>query len=197
MRNVKYYNRLNVEQASEDSNFIRDITSSSEGARVLSCIQCGTCSASCPVFEVMDYPPRKIFSMIRDGMKDKVLMSVTPWICASCYKCTVNCPAQIKITEVMYRLKRICMKEQIVSVKTDANRFYSIFFNQILKFGRSYELGLMLKFMMFYHPLQLIQQVPRGVRMMISGSLSLFPHRIKNTKAFRRIADYAIQHAKV
>ena len=190
---MKNYNRINAKCVLEDSGFIRDIVSSSEGARILSCIQCGTCSASCPVYEVMDYPPRQIFAMIREGMKEKTLLSVTPWICASCYKCTVNCPAQIKITEVMYKLKRICMKEHIVTKKTDANRFCLIFLNQIKKFGRTYELGLMLNFMMFYHPLKLLQQAPRGVRMMISGSLSLFPHRLKNPKTFHNITDSVLK----
>lgn len=194
---MKKSKRRNTERAYEDSGFIRDIISSREGARVLSCIQCGTCSASCPVFEVMDYPPRKIFAMIREGMKDKVLLSVTPWICASCYRCTVNCPAQIKITEVMYELKRICLKEQVISERTDANRFYSIFLNQIIKYGRSHELGLMIKFMMLHHPVNLLQQVPRGVRMMLSGSLSLFPHRIKNAKTFQKITDQALKLQKV
>ena len=194
---MKNHSRLNEKWLYEDSGFMREIVSSSEGSRILSCIQCGTCSASCPVYEVMDYPPRQIFAMIREGMKHKVLMSVTPWICASCYKCTVNCPAQIKITEVMYRLKRMCIKEQIVTKKTDTNRFYSIFINQVKKFGRTHELGLMLRYMIFHHPHKLLQQAPHGVKMMISGSLSLFPHRIKNAKAFQKITDHALKLDKV
>ena len=175
----------------EDSCFLREMVSSNEGARILCCIQCGTCSASCPVFEVMDYPPRQIFAMIREGNKQQVLMSITPWICASCYKCTVNCPAKINITEVMYRLKRICIKEQIVTKKTDTNRFYSIFIHQVRKFGRTYELGLMLQYMLFHHPLKLLLQIPYGIRMMLSGSLSLLPDRIKNAKSFNKINNHA------
>jgi heterodisulfide reductase subunit C len=197
MSEMKNHSRLNEKWLYEDSGFMRKIVYSSEGSRILSCIQCGTCSASCPVYEVMDYPPRQIFSMIREGMKHRVLLSITPWICASCYKCTVNCPAKINITEVMYRLKRMCIKEQIVSKKTDASRFYSIFLNQVRKSGRTYELGLMFKYMMFHHPLKLLQQVPHGISMMISGSLSLFPEHIKNAKVFHRITDHALMLEKV
>lgn len=164
---------------------------------MLSCIQCGTCSASCPLFEAMDYPPRQIFALIREGMKDRVLRSITPWICASCYKCTVNCPAKINITEVMYRLKRMCIEEQILTNKTDTSRFYSIFLNQVRKSGRTYELGLMFKYMIFHHPLKLLQQMPNGISMMISGSLSLFPHRIRNAKVFHKITDHALMLDKV
>jgi quinone-modifying oxidoreductase subunit QmoC len=182
----------NTECLYEDTGFTRDIVSSQEGARVLYCIQCGTCSASCPLFEAMDYPPRQIFALIREGMKDRVLRSITPWICASCYKCTVNCPAKINITEVMYRLKRVCIEEQIATNRTDASRFYSIFLNQVRKSGRTYELGLMFNYMIFHHPLKLLQQMPHGIRMIISGSLSLFPRRIRTAKVFNKITDHAL-----
>jgi heterodisulfide reductase subunit C len=191
---MKIFNRSkrNGKEPGEDANFLREMASSSEGARILCCIQCGTCSASCPVFEAMDFPPRLIFSMIREGNKQQVLTCVTPWICASCYKCTVNCPAKIKITEVMCRLKRMCIREQIVTTKTDTGRFYAIFMQQVQKFGRTHELGLMLRYMLFHHPLKLLQQVPYGIRMMLAGSLSLFPDRIKNVKVFHSINDHAM-----
>lgn len=191
MVNNRRLRKLNFRELQEDPEFINEIVSYSEGNRILSCIQCGTCRATCPVSEVMDYAPRQIFAMIREGMKNKVLLSVTPWICASCYKCTVNCPAQIKITEVMYKLKRMSIKNNIVTKKTDANRFYSIFVNQIKKYGRTYELGIMIKYLMFNHPIHLLKQTPYGLRMMISGFISLFPHKIKNIKAFNRITDHA------
>ena len=194
---MKNLSSPNIKCLYEDAGFTKDIVSSSEGARVLSCIQCGTCSASCPVFEAMDYPPRQIFALIREGMKYRVLLSITPWICASCYKCTINCPAKINITEVMYRLKRMCIKEQIVTKRTDTSRFYSIFLNQVINSGRTYELGLMFKYMMFHHPLKLLQQIPHGISMMISGSLSLFPQRIRNAKVFRSITDHALMLDKV
>jgi len=194
---MRRQNKQIINTLNEDSGFTREIISSSEGARIFSCIQCGTCSASCPVFEVMDFPPRQIFWMIREGRKQQVLMSVTPWICSSCYKCTVNCPAQINITEVMYRLKRNCIKEHIITKKTDTNRFYSIFINQVRKTGRTHEMGLMFKYMIFHHPFKLMQQVPHGVRMILSGSLSLTPHRIKNPRSFHNITDLAMKLEKV
>jgi quinone-modifying oxidoreductase subunit QmoC len=190
-------NEQNRNGPGEDTGFLRDIVSSSEGARILCCIQCGTCSASCPVFEIMDYPPRRIFSMIREGKKQQVLTSITPWICASCYKCTVNCPAKINITEIMYRLKRMCIKDQVVTKKTDTSRFYSIFIHQVRKFGRSHELGLMLKYMLFHHPLKLLQQAPNGVRMMFSGSLSFYPDRIRDARTFHTINEHALKLDKV
>ena len=40
-------------------------------------------------------------------------------------------------------------------------------FNQIIKYGRTYELGLMIKYLMFNHPVHLLKQIPHGLRMII------------------------------
>ena len=46
-------------------------------------MQCGVCSGSCPIGIAMDHGPRKLFMMIRAGMKDEVLASNTLWNCTS------------------------------------------------------------------------------------------------------------------
>ena len=61
--------------------------------------------------------------MVRAGMKREVLESLTPWVCASCYQCTVSCPAGIAITEIMYALKRLAGREGITPPDSDAIRF--------------------------------------------------------------------------
>jgi len=61
MTEMNNNSRLNANRIHEDSGFLREIVSSSEGARILSCIQCGTCSASCPVYEVMDFALDKTY----------------------------------------------------------------------------------------------------------------------------------------
>ena len=41
--------------------------------------------------------------------------SRTIWLCASCYACTTRCPAGIKITDIIYALKRLAMARPDVS----------------------------------------------------------------------------------
>ena len=85
---------------------ISNLLYAAEGEPLKTCIQCGTCSGTCPVAGYMDHTPRQIIAMINQGMKDQVLESNTFWYCASCYHCTVRCPQEINITELMYALKR-------------------------------------------------------------------------------------------
>lgn len=181
------------EKALQEEKFIHEIISTSEGQRVLSCIQCGTCTATCPVSKVFGHSPRQIFLMLRNGMKKEVLSDVTPWVCASCYKCTVNCPAQIKITEVMYKLKRMSLQNNMVTKESDTNVFYAAFLNQVLKYGRSYEIGLMLKYLMLNHPVDLVKQMPLGMKMFMDGALPIFPHKIKKLNEFEKIVSHAIK----
>jgi heterodisulfide reductase subunit C2 len=75
------------------------------------CIQCGTCSGLCPLSIFMDHTPRQVMELTRSDFKEEVLRSTTIWLCASCYACTVECPKQIRITDIMYELKQRAIHE--------------------------------------------------------------------------------------
>ena len=67
----------------EDTKFLDEISSIPGGEKIRHCIQCGTCSASCPMVFKMDHSPRKIFAMAKAGMRKEVLSSTTIWYCVS------------------------------------------------------------------------------------------------------------------
>jgi heterodisulfide reductase subunit D len=73
---------------------------------VSSCIQCGTCSSTCPTAPAMDYTPRHLWRMVEAGLTDEVLNSSAFWFCTSCYACTNQCPRGIHPGETMLRLKQ-------------------------------------------------------------------------------------------
>jgi len=66
------------------------------------CIQCGICGGSCPLGHAMDYTPRRIIHLAREGLLEEVLRSTTPWLCVSCYTCSARCPGGLKITDVLF-----------------------------------------------------------------------------------------------
>jgi heterodisulfide reductase subunit C len=105
------------------------------------CIQCGTCGGSCPSGSAMNHTPRAIFAMLRAGMREDVMKSNTPWMCVSCYYCTVRCPQDIHITDVMYTLKNMALKSKMVQDST-ASDFSRTFIRYVENFGRSFEIGL-------------------------------------------------------
>ncbi len=88
---------------------------------LLTCFQCGTCSASCPAVDAMDVTPRHLWQMIRWGLMDEVLQTRAFWQCTQCYACTVRCPRGIITSEHMRLLRRWVAEEGLElpeSVKT-------------------------------------------------------------------------------
>ncbi len=62
------------------------------------CMQCGTCSASCPLSSGTNPFPRKIYRYIQLGLKDKLLKSTEPWLCYYCGDCNKDCPRVLSST---------------------------------------------------------------------------------------------------
>jgi heterodisulfide reductase subunit D len=92
---------LTVEQL--DREFIKQVEP--DWRKLLTCFQCGTCSASCPAAELMDYPPRQLWQMLRLGLREEVMNSRTFWLCTQCFACQVRCPREISISDTMRHLR--------------------------------------------------------------------------------------------
>jgi len=175
-----------VYEATLDHDFLDEIYALPGGHEVKKCIQCGTCSGSCPTSYVMDHAPRKIFSLIRAGFRDEVLSSNTIWFCTSCYTCAVRCPKDIKITDVMYALKRLAVAEG--KAKGQKGVVLSkIFAALVNKYGRNHETELMMRYIIQAEPFNFLQFVPQGWTLFVNRRLPFLPHRIKNINQLRTI----------
>lgn len=178
-------------EAELDRNFLKEVEAYPGGEKIKACIQCGTCSGSCQMSGDMDYTPRQIILMIRTGMKKEVLSSKAIWYCASCYLCTVRCPRQIKITEVFYALKSLALKEKLASLKERSPAFYLSFYQEVEKYGRMYEPGLIIGMALKTNPFDYVGMAPFGWNMFRKGKIDVFPHRIKGLKEIKVLAAEA------
>jgi heterodisulfide reductase subunit D len=86
-----------------DRSFASEVTPDVEA--LLSCIQCGSCTSSCPTASRMSVSPRRLSGLIRQGLKDEVLASKAFWLCAACDACTAHCPRGISLLDTMIGLK--------------------------------------------------------------------------------------------
>ena len=98
-------------EAERDPAFANWISHTVGGERIRHCLQCGLCSGSCPLSLYMDYTPRRLMHLSREGFKEEVLSSYTIWLCTCCYACMVECPKKINITHLMYALKTRAIQE--------------------------------------------------------------------------------------
>ncbi len=110
--------------------------------KLLTCIQCGTCTASCQTAYAMDYTPRQLWRLIQLGLKDEVLSSNSYWLCTACYACTLRCLRGIACTETMSTLKRMSVAAGIEKLNASA-RFYEAFKESVRRHGRMHEVELM------------------------------------------------------
>jgi len=77
------------------------------GARDMDvCMQCGNCSASCPLSTGNDAFPRKIYRFLQLGLRHQLLASVEPWLCYYCGECNTDCPRGAEPAETMMAVRR-------------------------------------------------------------------------------------------
>ena len=75
------------------------------GQDFYNCIQCGKCTAGCPVVSAMDLLPREVLLYLQMGQEEKLLNSKTPWICASCFTCGARCIKDLDLCRIMEAIR--------------------------------------------------------------------------------------------
>ena len=177
--------------APSETTFLMEVVRATPGeSRLEMCIQCGTCGGSCPSGMDMDHTPRQLFAMVRAGMKQDVLTSNSPWYCVSCYYCTVRCPQEIHITDIMYSLKRMAIDADLYE-ESKAAGFSQSFVGQVENNGRSFELGLATRHYLRHQPLGLMGKAAFGLGMYRQGRLDLTPQKIENMDQLKAIMQKA------
>lgn len=140
-RTIKY-------EADRVKGFGREIMSVPGCEQLESCIQCGTCSGVCPLSIYMDFSPRQVMAMTRSDFKNEVLSSYTIWLCASCYDCTVECPRQIRITDIMYELKQRAIREGFDPKGFATPALAKSFYQMVHEKGRVSESSLVIRMLL-------------------------------------------------
>jgi heterodisulfide reductase subunit C len=176
---VLYEKSLNLD-------LLREISHVPGIERVKRCIQCGTCSGTCPVTWAMEDTPRKVFALIRAGMRERVVDGTAIWTCSSCYYCSVRCPQDIPITEVMYALKRRAIRENREKSR-NAQALSREFVKVVRKYGRNHETSLMARFLMRTRPFTAYREMPIGMTLLRQGRLPLTARSIRDIESLRRI----------
>lgn len=166
--------------------FLTSVLSIPDGEKIKECIQCGTCSSSCPSAAAMEYSPREIIAALRAGMLDRVLTSNTVWLCVSCYSCTVRCPAGIPFTDVMYELKRL-EAEKGLGKDTSAAKMAKAFVETVDQHGRNVETKLLRKYFLGTNPLKALVNIPLAMKLFFRGRLEILPGKIKDLDGLHRM----------
>ena len=82
------------------------------------CFGCQTCTTVCPVVgnyenpqEVLGLLPHQIMHAAGLGLRDLAFGSNMLWDCLTCYQCQEQCPQGVCVTDVLYELKNLAVKQ--------------------------------------------------------------------------------------
>jgi heterodisulfide reductase subunit C len=140
-------------------------------AMVRPCLQCGTCTASCPNVAAMAVVPRALWRLLLTGFTREALASRSFWLCSSCYTCTLRCPRGLPLTEAMAGLRRLASRLDPDAAGQGA-AFYATFMDNVRRFGRVQETELMTRyFWARKNPLLPLAYAPLGWRLLVRGKL--------------------------
>jgi heterodisulfide reductase subunit C len=96
---------LNAKRNEESQPTIKDTT-------YTHCFSCQTCTTVCPVVanygdpeQVLGLLPHQIMCSLGLGLTEMACGAGMIWDCLTCYKCQENCPQQVDVCDVLYRLK--------------------------------------------------------------------------------------------
>ena len=161
------------------TTFSQEIAALPGGEGIHLCIQCGTCSGSCPNADKMDYTPRQLIAMARAEMRQEVLSCNSMWICLSCYLCTVRCPRGIKSTEFMHALECLSSSSGMATGRVRTPKLYKTFTDIVYSRGIVPEITLMAAFYLRTNPFRAIKMIPMALGLLRHGRLPLKPEKLK------------------
>jgi heterodisulfide reductase subunit C len=171
-------------QAHDDLESVREM--------VQACIQCGTCTGSCPNAFAMDLTPRHLWRLVLLDQREAVFQSRTFTLCSACYFCTLRCPRGLPLTEAMHVLKQAASREKPQRYRA-VTAFYRHFIESVRRHGRVNEL----EFMTYYfaelkNPMLPLRYSWLGLRLVAKGKLPLhWPLRRTQPleSLFRKVAE--------
>jgi len=161
-----------METETKKDTFIDEICAIPGGEGIKVCIQCGTCTASCPNADLMEHTPSELIAMARAGMREEVLSSNAMWYCLSCYMCTVRCPRGIQQTGLMHALEYLSIRAGLVHAKTLTPTMYRLF-NHYCSMGNLSELWFMTRFYLQTNPFRAWRMIPVALNLLKRGRLSI------------------------
>lgn len=105
-----------------------DIASQLPGVSTFSyCFGCQNCTTVCPVVMHFENPqealgllPHQIMNCLALGLTEMAAGPRMLWDCVTCFQCQEHCPQNVKVTDVLYQLKNLAVKNTCKTAGEDA-----------------------------------------------------------------------------
>ena len=87
------------------------------GENIFICMQCGTCSAICPMVDSMGFTTRMGIHLLQFGRTEEVMKAQIGEYCASCHTCVVRCPRGIDVPRVFEAVRLLALRDNVDLIK--------------------------------------------------------------------------------
>lgn len=154
------------------------------GQNITTCYQCGNCTAGCPAAFAYDLQAHQIMRAIQCNLKEQVLTADSLSLCLSCSTCAQRCPNNIDVAAVMEYLRHRAAAEGHKGVSR-VRKFWRSFLDTVRYCGRTYELGVMVLYML--RSGRLLTDVDLAPQALKARKLALLPHSHSGAEAVGRI----------
>ncbi len=155
----------------QERDFLNQIIQKS-GQNLLECLQCGKCTAGCPIASQTVGGPRQLIAAILIGMKESALNDSTWLYCVSCGTCATRCPVEINMYAVSSALCEMAEKEKRTPPEPEIHLFEELFLKSVRKNGRVQELRTVMEYNL--RTRQPFKDLTQGLTLMRKGAISPF-----------------------
>lgn len=151
------------------------------------CWHCLVCAAACPFLAPMGYPPVGVLRLVQLGQEKAALESASIWGCVGCHSCSDACPNSIDVAAIMDVLREMAMERGVKNPAGDILSFHQEVVSSIAKYGRTHKLSIMMKYKLGNR--DFFSDAAMGTKMLLKGKLDLFPSRVSDTAALKRLFE--------
>lgn len=154
------------ETAEYDRGLPGDVAAMPDGKEIDHCIQCGMCTATCPVAEaVPGFSPRQLIARALMNLDEELLASDEIWYCARCLQCVAMCRKNIRPGDIITAIRTVAIRRGYR--KTAGARHTLAFLADIAKKGKLNEATLTFKTLGW----STVTMVPYAMRLMAKGKI--------------------------
>ncbi len=96
----------------ENNKYLREEIIRISNVNTKKCMKCGKCSATCPMYDEMEYHPHQFVGMVETGDIQPLLDSDSLYKCLSCFACVDRCPRGVEPAKVVEAVRLTAIRKQ-------------------------------------------------------------------------------------